>query len=486
MLQDRAYRSVVSIGMVAFPATVATFVFSRFFPLDSPQFFYFLVLEILVVCVLWLTEISAVQAYGWARVNIYSIALLFSMIGIRIYAEDRICLLIASACFLRLERYEDSEKFFSRVMLDLGNVGNFTTLECAKIDEEKIDFVDQYLSDYINLDPENEIALTQRTMIGTLRKGQSSLSRAISDANRVVDLSPGFAYGYYSRARVYRLMNRFEECLTNLQTCLNLLSNSQEGDGQPAQTNLSLNEWFYLLWTDLFERRGVLDKNSPYFIEFPRFPFKRETAVWPGIWSERAAALICLNRGREAILDAEALIRLIPVEPDGYRLRAQVLIRQELFEEALHDLEIAEEKSRLEGQIHDLRSDCLRRMKMYERSLVEADKAVCAQPKSSYAQAMRALALLELGRISEAVEVAERATEFNGFCVEAWIARGRLALMDGDFARGKEYLDEAVAQNSNFADAYEYRARIYEKLGYSEAAETDRDACRALRAKFMT
>jgi tetratricopeptide (TPR) repeat protein len=126
--------------------------------------------------------------------------------------------------------------------------------------------------------------------------------------------------------------------------------------------------------------------------------------------------------------------------------------------------------------------------KQYERALAGVDKLIALDPENGDSYAMRAAILFSAGRPGEAVEMVEKATQFNP-ARPAWYLN---LLGNAHSASGRQ--TEAVAthqsvfkRNPSHADAFQAHielAMLYVDLGQEEDARTEAEEIRKLVPNF--
>lgn len=440
-------------------------------------------------------------------------------------------LLLKAKCSIKLGQFGQAADFCTRAIeLDPTWYFFYMTRGTAHYYLRNFDLAEEDYTKAIELKPNYSSVFLSRALARRDKHQHSALFLALEDIDMATKCSqhPGLLrmmirqYGqtgtepahdsYYThalRADIYKRMNRLDECEKELQLSLRanpnyhyarclkvqlLLAQNKVDEAKAQADSLKkghrYRDWNTAIWWLSTQSRVCLAINDYQTAldtanESLAISKERGWSEWNFCWIDRGNALIELNRGREALSDAEKAIELNPMHSSSYRLRANILLRTGRYEEAIQDINKAARLNPYD-KYHDLRSTYLLAIGKTEEALIEADRGRAAVPPSSYAHANYALALLGMDRVGEAMESAEEATKINEYCVEAWVARGRVAAAAGDTAVGEEYLNKAIEMNPYQAKAYEIRAGILNKLGKHEKAEADRKKSEVLRDEFMS
>jgi tetratricopeptide (TPR) repeat protein len=170
-------------------------------------------------------------------------------------------------------------------------------------------------------------------------------------------------------------------------------------------------------------------------------------------------ALVQLNRGRQ--LDSVGLRRPLSLET----------LSPEFLETASRlDLAIAVERTNPEHFI--TRSWNLNEIGQPKLALADAEDAARLDPRSASALTELAYALTKLGRSDEAYDKLRQATEFDTNSAAAWLYRGELEMVRGDYLAAVDSLSRAAGIHQTVA-VLQKRAECYQHLGLNARAEED-------------
>ncbi|HJQ18455.1 MAG TPA: tetratricopeptide repeat protein [Allosphingosinicella sp.] len=265
-------------------------------------------------------------------------------------------------------------------------------------------------------------------------------------------------------------------------------------------------------WRPKFEGHEGADAQVPFLLSFPIHLLLREEVILPGqgkgytlqgksfdrtAAGTRIARSVTLDNGRAVA--TSTLIRLQPelpareaqassdalaqinedaayvVAPAGLAIPADEAKPAPGAEPKTADEFLARGYDRLDNQRREIAvTDVDRAIQLTKDALADFDRAIELAPASSIAHAVRALALIHLGRLDEAEVAIDKAHSFDNVHPRAFQARGLLHMRRGrpekaipDFSR---YLAD---YNPDSAMALIERALAYEKTGALEKAKAD-------------
>lgn len=121
-------------------------------------------------------------------------------------------------------------------------------------------------------------------------------------------------------------------------------------------------------------------------------------------WSNKGSALDGLKRYEEAIQLYDRALALNPGDADAWFQKGNALLRCERYEEALSAFDHASPLD-TNGAISFIKGVTLQKLKRYEESICECDKALAINPTLTIAQSTKSFSLQELKRHEAALSV---------------------------------------------------------------------------------
>jgi tetratricopeptide (TPR) repeat protein len=153
----------------------------------------------------------------------------------------------------------------------------------------------------------------------------------------------------------------------------------------------------------------------------------------------RAHELICAAWGRdpdateEALVDADALVRLAPDNHNGHRARADYFMHVGRYAEALEATERALELRPKDSFLHYRLGTALRGLKRHDEALVALKRAHGLAPANTQVALTYGECLSDLGRHGEALAILDRFVDADT-TQDVRYARGKVRLRTGDKA----------------------------------------------------
>lgn len=426
--------------------------------------------------------------------------------GLRLDEENQLLLSCKSYCLLLKDKFQEAEEFATRALAIRDDCYAFTLRSRLRLYLKRLEESEKDASKAIALDPAYSFGYLARSEVRFRLPGPGAPVDALADVNRFIELCPDYAHSYMVRSDIYGQLGMYERSIKDARRALQL--NRKDKGGfyryRLAEALLASNfkEEAESILLDLLagEKKDNFITSLASSLAFSRNDFQsaerdaREIIEiddehlrrWAAGYCELAAALIELNRGREALEAAEHYIETVPHSCSGYLDRARVLIRCDRIEEAMKDLDRAELLDPLSAGHHICRAVCFLYKEKLEEALEQIDRAVAKRKLHSGSHALRSMILIKLHRLPEAKVSAQYATSLDPDCVRSWLALGLVHEAEGDIAGAIAHINHAVDMHPLSPSLYENRARILENAGKPEEALLDRAKFQELQDSFMS
>jgi tetratricopeptide (TPR) repeat protein len=332
-----------------------------------------------------------------------------------------------------------------------------------------------------------------------VRCNLSKFEEAEKDVNKAILIEPRQYLAFQNRAVARFGMQNYEGCLEDCRYLQKLGKN-------PPVVRLLINESY--LWTGRLSqveaettpmigkvKAGSIEALSLALLLYYRNQFIECLEICAQVSDAepyacqfvhcQGFAYWALSEGELALQSATRAIMLNPLAENGHLLRAYVYADAGLTDQAL--MEIWSEpvvKSRLsiardgEAYVHWRRGE-------WHEMLTAATTAVERCPTFAFSQALLSLALAGVGRIDEALEVAQKATKLQPLESFGWYSLANAYWQKEQIDEALKSLTTAIEANPHDRWSYGMRADLYKQVGDQVKAEKDRAHYTELQSKLM-
>jgi len=199
----------------------------------------------------------------------------------------------------------------------------------------------------------------------------------------------------------------------------------------------------------------------------------------------RGQAFVISEKLSEAANDFTKAISLAPENPTPYAERANVLIEQDQKDQAETDFKKAITLKPRDAESYYEQATAYQHEKDLKRALADVDSAIDLDSNDARFYILRAMCHQKLGDTKRAIADGVLATG----CItcreeQAFRERGIEAFKETAYERAVSFLTHAIALEPKKAVSYFYRAKTYEKLGNTIAADKDYEKAASLDKKF--
>jgi tetratricopeptide (TPR) repeat protein len=282
------------------------------------------------------------------------------------------------------------------------------------------------------------------------------------------------------------------------------LASVLEADGYPAHAHLLRGEAF-LKRKDLTHaaaefRQIPSDQEDLYLAAAPLYgeavlPLNRfeAEAAFLYVLKKRPDDLAAhrglaeIYRRQQALLSARGhileLIRLDPTDGRSYHYLAQIDMAYERYDEGRDHLEEAlrwglapREAERARGEL----AQCLFERRQYDRVLEVLNDCQPATLQLPEIQRLRAAALWEKGRGSEACRLLDEALKLHPRSVSLLRLRAKIHLADNEPRLAAELLRRALEMDPHDRESHHALGQAYQRLGDRDQADRERKAAQAI------
>jgi tetratricopeptide (TPR) repeat protein len=183
-------------------------------------------------------------------------------------------------------------------------------------------------------------------------------------------------------------------------------------------------------------------------------------------------------------LELNDLNKAIELKPNDiiYRERAQLLINQKKYKEAIQDFDRLVEKRPSDVPLIVCRGYVYYNMRNYKSALVDFDRAATINPKDPLIWVNKSAVFLKEKEYAEAYKSASQALELDPKNFGASCNRGEASFKLEHYSDALPDLTNAIDCDSKSAraEAMYYRALVYEKTGKADLAAADRKSIEQL------
>ncbi|MBX9939045.1 MAG: tetratricopeptide repeat protein [Candidatus Obscuribacterales bacterium] len=263
---------------------------------------------------------------------------------------------------------------------------------------------------------------------------------AINELTKAIELDDKFAEAYLERAKAYFVLSEHYIGKDYLPQARQDLTHATK-----LNPNLAA----------AYDYEGVWATAEGRYSDAVKL-FDKALQVEPRNYSflcHRATALNFSNQTDKALKDIALACQLKPHEKTVWKSRANMLIQQKRYAEAL--------------QVVD---SCLKIDKSgraYEILLLKA----------------RVLTLLK--RHEEAIAIYDKMIALSPLDEDNYVARGKCYLAQSNFAKALDSFNEAIALNPDIGLYYELRSTVYDRTGKKKEAESDRNKAALLKSQKL-
>ncbi len=188
---------------------------------------------------------------------------------------------------------------------------------------------------------------------------------------------------------------------------------------------------------------------------------------------DRAIALDLYNKQPEALADLEQAIRLKPNFAKAYLFRGRVKAHLGDLTDALRDFEKAEDLGERSSRLQSERAWAFLKLKLYDKAIVSADKAVEGDPKSGRAYNVRGMIREAMGDQTAALREFANAIEADPNYTWAYNNRGNLHGRMGNRTEAIADYDTAIQLAPDEPQFYNNRGVIRFQLAQLPRAAAD-------------
>ncbi|MDN3023260.1 tetratricopeptide repeat protein [Streptomyces sp. S.PB5] len=342
------------------------------------------------------------------------------------------------------------------------------------------------LDQAIALDTELDIALYNR---GVTRRGAGDFPGALTDFDRAEELSPDNARIKTARGETCRLMGRLEEAVADFDRAIALdpaddIALASRGVCRHAlgEQDLALADFDRALRVDTdhvwaLVRRARLHRDmgewEKAFADLDRAVVLRPDSDW--VASERGEAYRRAERWEEAVAELDRALSIRPDHVSAHAGRGYACHRLGRTEEALASLDRAVElapdytwalvtRARVKGESADR-----------DGEIEDLRRAVSTDPGAGWAETELGETYRLAGRHQEAIAAFRQVIERDPDDVFALSRLGASYRALRNYSEALVYLDRALAVSSDYAWAYDQRARVHLAIGRVEQSLSDWD-----------
>ncbi len=198
--------------------------------------------------------------------------------------------------------------------------------------------------------------------------------------------------------------------------------------------------------------------------------------VTPYLWMNRAMAYISLREYDKAMTDLNILIEEEPDNPSNLFYRGELFFRLEDYTSAIADYSKAIEL-RKAAHLYYVRGDAYNEIGDFNKALADYSQAAEIRPYAIAFLLARGRLLGKMGRLEEARETMDKATEKQPERYAIYIERAIVsasqsleASREADLKTALKYLDDEIFFRPQDPTVYADQARVYEMMGETEKA----------------
>ncbi|CAG8506535.1 3259_t:CDS:2, partial [Acaulospora colombiana] len=336
----------------------------------------------------------------------------------------------------------------------------------------------------LELDPHDSIAEELRNKIFSRSK---QFDKALNGLNKALKVNPQNSNALTERGGVFLLMERYDEALRDLnlaikyqpQNFMALLIRSKVNRIQ-GNYNLSLADLCEAIKvaphnSRLYRNRGkvytLLNEFDKAVADLDR-SMSMENESHVSALKYRGISYSKLGRYREAIVDFNEVLKKKPSNPKIYYNRGETYYLLSELELALHDLnkslEYEEDLKSLK-----LRSLILERMKEFERSRVDVDRILAAEPNNTPMLAKRAELNERLKKFQDCINDLSNIIKLVPQDAQALKFRGRMLVKMCRYEEALKDFNKLLEVDGNDVEVIGLRAEVDQRLGNHEKALND-------------
>ncbi|WP_420586294.1 tetratricopeptide repeat protein [Ruegeria sp.] len=256
------------------------------------------------------------------------------------------------------------------------------------------------------------------------RDGQVEFSEFEERMRVALALNPEYTWGLRELAWSLTDYSRNDEALELFRSAVEVDSYDANAEYGIAYTLSEMNEW-----EEAFSHITRALELDPEFT---------------GAKSRRSLILLMLNRPKQALKDAEAVIAAGPEDEDGYVRKARALSALGRRAEAHYVLETAEEKAGPSGYLLYWRADLLADDHDFSAALDQIRRSVAFDDASHFNHRLHAEIALWLEKVDEAREAIDLALQGNPGEPYLQFVEARVMIGEGEFKAAETAFDAAV------------------------------------------
>lgn len=245
--------------------------------------------------------------------------------------------------------------------------------------------------------------------------------RAVADADKAISLDPHMALAYVVRGKSGYLGGESsnEQVTSDLKTAVRL--DPKIPDGYFSLGVIATVEKDYQRSVDLFSKALTLQPKDSAIFQY------------------RSAAYTLLHKDELAIKDLDMVIKLKPLEYQGYVTRA----------------------------------DALTRLKRFDDAIADYTAAIKCEPRQYITRMYRATLFIKLGRYKDAVNDYTEAINLNPLDEDLFLRRGNTYVLMKDYQHALTDYNEALSLSDEYESAFRQRGKLYELMGKKDLAAKD-------------
>jgi tetratricopeptide (TPR) repeat protein len=199
----------------------------------------------------------------------------------------------------------------------------------------------------------------------------------------------------------------------------------------------------------------------------------RLTPVDGNAFQNRASFWLMKRDYVRAIRDADEAVRLTPKDPDAWNLRAFSKQQAQDYDGAIADYDQAIRINPKAAGVYSNRGNAWQLKGDVTRALADHDRAVALDPKDATYWYNRAGAQREAGNLDKALSDADKAGAMAPKLAQVHAELGLIYRLKGDLARAMAAYDRALALDPNLISAFTARGLVHEAGGKIQDAKRD-------------
>lgn len=398
--------------------------------------------------------------------------------------------------YVQAGRYEQAREYFGRLIdmhpnetgyyLDRANM-------LALMGEPEAALAD--LDRALQIEPNNITAQVRRAKV---YEQLERYDMALSDMDAVLVSAPDLPALYCRRAEIHQASGDLDAAMQDYEAALELdptyaeahlgLGSIWQARGNRSQALAAVDEALRhdptLVEAGLF-RGDMLTQEEQWEPALAAYTDVIERHASAEAYTRRAQVLEALDRGEEALGDFKAATELTPTHTSAWMGRARRYAATQRYEAALSDVNRVLDQQprhiealRLRTELHLIRRE-------WDSALVDVNQLLDETPGNQEAFFFKATALLEKGAAQEAHRMANMARSMGADFDRFRLLQGRIALALAEPEEALRILDEVIAAQPEWGEAYHFRGLAHLQLKQDEQARADLERSAQLGGQQM-